>query len=150
MDAARCGLIDPARERRRSVSFELIDSSITFDVGHWPGHRCRIKTGSILVFTQESQQEGHVAKRIAQAELRELALVGARARLMTLRTEIASLVRLFPELGRGSLVKGADLGVTKRRKKPGRKHPMSAAERKAVSERMRKYWAERRAAKAKK
>jgi hypothetical protein len=91
-----------------------------------------------------------VAKRIAQAELRELALVGARARLMTLRTEIASLVRLFPELGRGSLVKGADLGVTKRRKKPGRKHPMSAAERKAVSERMRKYWAERRAAKAKK
>jgi hypothetical protein len=111
-----------------------------------------MKTGSILVFTQGSQQEGHVAKRIAQAELRELALVGARARLMTLRAEIASLVRLFPELGRGSLVKGggADLGVTKRRKKPGRKHPMSAAERKAVSERMRKYWAERRAAKAKK
>jgi hypothetical protein len=36
------------------------------------------------------------------------------------------------------------------RKKPGRKHPMSAAERRAVSERMRKYWAERRAAKAKK
>jgi hypothetical protein len=93
-----------------------------------------------------------VAKRIAQAELRELALVGARARLLTLRTEIASLVRLFPELGRGSLVTGggADLGVTKRRKKPGRKHPMSAAERKAVSERMRKYWAERRAAKSKK
>jgi hypothetical protein len=93
-----------------------------------------------------------VAKRIAQAELRALALVGARARLMTLRTEIASLVRLFPELGRGSQLKagGEVAGVTKRRKKPGRKHPMSAAERKAVSERMRKYWAERRAARGKK
>jgi hypothetical protein len=92
-----------------------------------------------------------VAKRIAQAELRELALVGARARLLALRTEMASLVRLFPELGRGSQSKAVgELGVTKRRKKPGRKHPMSAAERKAVSERMRKYWAERRAAKGKK
>jgi hypothetical protein len=91
-----------------------------------------------------------VAKRIAQAELRELALVGARARLMTLRTEIASLVRLFPELARGSQAKAGVVGLTKRRKKPGRKHPMSAAERKAVSERMRKYWAERRSAKGKK
>ena len=92
-----------------------------------------------------------MAKRIAQAELRALALVGARARLMTLRTEIASLVRLFPELGRGSQPKaGGEEGVTKRRKKPGRKHPMSAAERKAVSERMRKYWAERRASRGKK
>jgi hypothetical protein len=90
-----------------------------------------------------------VAKRIAQAELRAFALVGARARLLTLRTEIASLVRLFPELARGSQGRsgGLDVGPTKRRKKPGRKHPMSAAERKAVSERMRKYWAERRAAK---
>ena len=93
-----------------------------------------------------------MAKRIAQAELRELALVGARARLLTLRTEIASLVGLFPELARGSQARsgGVDVGLTKRRKKPGRKHPMSAAERKAVSERMRKYWAERRAAKGKK
>ncbi len=92
-----------------------------------------------------------MAKRIAQAEFRGLALVGARARLLTLRTEIASLVKLFPELGRAGQLKsgGDDLGVTKRRKKPGRKHPMSAAERKAVSERMRKYWAERRAAKGK-
>ena len=93
-----------------------------------------------------------MAKRIAQAELRALALVGARARLMTLRTEIASLVRLFPELGRGNQLKagGETAGVRKRSKKPGRKHPMSAAERKAVSERMRKYWAERRAARGKK
>ena len=93
-----------------------------------------------------------MAKRIAQAELRALALVGARARLMTLRTEIASLVRLFPELGRGNQLKAGSetAGVRKRRKKPGRKHPMSAAERKAVSERMRKYWAERRAARGKK
>ena len=94
-----------------------------------------------------------MAKRIALAELRELALAGARAKLITLRTEIASLVRMFPELSRGSQARStgdAEDGARTRRRKPGRKRPMSAEERKAVSERMRKYWAARRAAKSKK
>jgi hypothetical protein len=94
-----------------------------------------------------------VAKRMATAELRELALVGARARLQALHGEIDSLVRLFPELARGgrsSRLVAVETGGAVRRRKPGRKKPMSAAERKAVSERMRKYWAERRAGKPKK
>jgi hypothetical protein len=75
-------------------------------------------------------------------------MVGARARLIELRAEMASLVRAFPEIGRGSaLGSGA---IVKRRAKPGRKTPMTAAERREVSERMKKYWAARRAAKGKK
>lgn len=49
--------------------------------------------------------------------------------------------------GGGGARKGKAL---KGRKRPGRKTPMTAAERKAVSERMRKYWAERRAKTARK
>ena len=84
-----------------------------------------------------------MAKKIADNELRSLALVGARARLSTLQGELASLLATFPEL-RGARVSAAE-GSPLKRKKPGRKHPMSAAEKKAVSERMRKYWADRRA-----
>jgi hypothetical protein len=88
-----------------------------------------------------------VAKKIADSELRGLALVGARARLHALQGELASLLATFPELrgARGRAV--AAEGSLLKRKKPGRKRPMSAAEKKAVSERMRKYWAERRAGK---
>jgi hypothetical protein len=86
-----------------------------------------------------------VAKKMADVELRSLALVGARARLAALQGELASLLATFPEL-RGARASAAD-GSFLKRKKPGRKHPMSAAEKKAVSERMRKYWAERRAGK---
>ena len=86
-----------------------------------------------------------MAKKIADNELRSLALVGARARLSALQGELASLLATFPEL-RGGRASGA-AGPLVKRNKPGRKHPMSAAEKKAVSERMRKYWADRRAGK---
>ena len=95
-------------------------------------------------------KEDGVAKKIAESELRGLALVGARARLITLQGEVASLLATFPELRSGRLARAtpADgLAAPRKGKKPGRKRPMSAAEKKAVSERMRKYWAERRAAK---
>jgi hypothetical protein len=85
-----------------------------------------------------------VAKRMAPIEWRRLAVVGARARLQELKGEMASLVRAFPEIARA----GGDAGRTSvRRGKPGRKTPMTAAERREVSERMKKYWAGRRAAK---
>ena len=86
-----------------------------------------------------------MAKKIADSELRSFALVGARARLGALQAEVASLLATFPELrgGRGA----APVAGAASRKKPGRKRPMSAAEKKVVSERMRKYWAERRAGK---
>jgi len=93
----------------------------------------------------ECPKEDGVAKKIADSELRGFALVGARARLGALQAEVASLLTTFPELRGG---KGATGGARlPRGKKPGRKRPMSAAEKKAVSERMRKYWAERRAGK---
>jgi hypothetical protein len=96
-----------------------------------------------------SLQEGCVAK-IAPVELRRLAVVGARARLVELKAEMASLVRAFPEIGRAGAVTVGGGAVAVRRAKPGRKTPMTAAERREVSERMKKYWAARRAAKNKK
>lgn len=82
--------------------------------------------------------------KMASVELRRLAIVGARARLQELQGEIAALVKAFPEIGRGGARPAA---TTLKRKKPGRKTPMTAAERKEVSERMKRYWASRRAAK---
>jgi len=73
------------------------------------------------------------------AKLREYALVGARARLQELRGEEATLRQQFPELFRGS---GPARPAAPARK--GGRRPLSAAEKKAISERMRKYWADRR------
>ena len=84
-----------------------------------------------------------MAKKIADSELKRLALPGARARLSALQAEVAALLATFPELGGARAARAS--GAT--RKKPGRKRPMSAAEKKVVSERMRKYWADRRARK---
>jgi hypothetical protein len=82
-------------------------------------------------------------------QLRRLARLGAMARLEQMRAEEAAIRSEFPELfGRGSRREesGSDAAaVTKRRRR--RRPAMSAAARKEVSERMRKYWAERRKAK---
>jgi hypothetical protein len=78
-------------------------------------------------------------------ELKRLALIGAQGRIESLRAEIDAIVELFPELrgsagGRGRAVKKAAGGR--------RNWNMSAAQRKAVSARMKKYWAARRKEKA--
>jgi hypothetical protein len=82
-----------------------------------------------------------------QEQLRRLAQLGAKARLEQLRDEEAAIRAEFPELfGRGRREQagnGQAASASRRRK------PMSAAARKVVSERMRKYWAERRKAKGK-
>jgi hypothetical protein len=88
-----------------------------------------------------------------QQELRRLAQLGAAARLADLERERATLLRLFPGLravsqGReGALPPGNPLipGAVARRRRRG----MSPAARKAVSIRMKRYWAQRRKAKAK-
>jgi hypothetical protein len=80
-------------------------------------------------------------------QLRRLARLGAMARLDQLRQEEAAIRAEFPELfGRGARA-GAKAGGGRKRKR--RRANMSAAARKAVSERMRKYWADRRKAKGK-
>ena len=78
--------------------------------------------------------------------LRDLARSGAENMLKQLRAEIIAIERTFPELAIQQKRKAVREALQKVRR---RVRTMSAAERKAVSERMRKYWAERRKAKAK-
>lgn len=83
-----------------------------------------------------------------QDQLRRLARLGAIARLEQLREEEAAIRGEFPELfggRRGNGRAGGGVAVPKKR----RRRAMSAAQRREVSERMRKYWAERRKANAK-
>ncbi|MGH7339838.1 MAG: hypothetical protein ACREKH_05045, partial [Candidatus Rokuibacteriota bacterium] len=69
------------------------------------------------------------------------------ARLEQLKQEEADIRSEFPELfGRGRRGVAAESAKTVGRR---RRKKMSSAARKAVSERMRKYWAERRKSKGK-
>jgi hypothetical protein len=84
-----------------------------------------------------------------QEQLRRLARLGAVARLEQLREEEAAIRAEFPELfggkrGNGRVGQSVQAGPGKRRR-----WAMTAAQRKAVSERMRKYWASRRKSSAK-
>jgi hypothetical protein len=79
----------------------------------------------------------------------ELAKKGATHRYQELKAEISELMKAFPHLRYGSAVSPAmpdavEEPTIRRRRKRSR---MSAAARKAVSLRMKKYWAERRKAK---
>ena len=78
--------------------------------------------------------------------LRDLARSGADTMLKQLRAEIIAIERTFPELAIPEKRRAVREALQKVRR---RVRTMTAAERKAVSERMRKYWAERRKAKAK-
>lgn len=79
------------------------------------------------------------------AQLRQWAIRGAEQRLQEIAAEAAAIHQAFPELrdrgGRGTAA-AASRGAAKAGRR-GRSN-MSAAQRKAVSERMRKYWAARR------
>ena len=76
---------------------------------------------------------------------------GAGARLVELKEEMQSIYTAFPDLremrGRGSLGRETQVGNGAAPKSKRRRRRMSAAQRKAVSARMRKYWAARRKAK---
>jgi hypothetical protein len=74
---------------------------------------------------------------------REWARVGATARLEQFRQERVAILRAFPELRQGLSPGGAPEGA----ERPKRKSTMSPAARRAVSQRMRAYWAKRRAEK---
>jgi hypothetical protein len=84
------------------------------------------------------------SRGLSVERLRELARGGAEAALKQLRAEIIAIERTFPELAQGQRAIRQSL---KKARKRGR--AMSAAGRKAVSLRMKKYWAERRKARAK-
>jgi hypothetical protein len=78
--------------------------------------------------------------------IRQFARTGAEVALKRLRAEVIAIERAFPELrlpqGRRALRRSIQEATTRTRK-------MSAATRKAVSARMKRYWAERRKAQAK-
>ena len=80
-------------------------------------------------------------------QLRRLARLGAEARLEELRREAAAIHQAFPDLGRAGRGRSSR-GSRARSNSRGRRSPMSASERRAVSLRMKKYWAVRRKAKA--
>lgn len=93
---------------------------------------------------------------LSRDQLQRLARLGAQARLEELRREEAAIRQAFPDLfgrrrGRPSR-QGAPAaqegGATGRRRR--RRSRMSPAARKAASERMTRYWAERRKSKASK
>lgn len=78
-------------------------------------------------------------------KLRELARAGAETTLKNLRAEIVAIERAFPELRLARTQRAVRQTVSRVAKRTQR---MSAAARKAVSQRMKRYWAERRKAKA--
>jgi hypothetical protein len=80
---------------------------------------------------------------LAKFDLREYARDGARARAEELRAELAQIYRLFPDLRGGTSTGRRPTGPARRAR---RRKAMTAAQRKAVSLRMKKYWASRRKA----
>jgi hypothetical protein len=83
------------------------------------------------------------ATGLTAERLRELARTGAEVTLNRLRAEIIAIERAFPELQIPQRRRAARKAV---KQATNRTRQMSAAARKAVSERMRRYWAERRKA----
>jgi hypothetical protein len=100
-------------------------------------------------------------------DMKALAQLGARARLSQLQEEISELQRAFPDLGgrststttrrRGRRARtapdsAAEQGDAAQDEAPAtvrKRKPMTAAQKKSVGERMRKYWAARRKAEKK-
>jgi hypothetical protein len=80
-------------------------------------------------------------------DLQRYALLGAEARLQQLQEETANIYRTFPQLRtRDGSATATPSDESKLAVASRRRRRMSAAQRKAVGERMKKYWAARRAA----
>ena len=82
---------------------------------------------------------------MAKFDVNKYARMGAEARAAELQAELAAIYRAFPGLRRGRPAAAAssdagDVAVRRHRK------PMTAAQKRAVSVRMKKYWASRRKA----
>lgn len=97
-----------------------------------------------------------MAHELSKDDLRRFARLGAMRRLEDIRKEEAAIRAAFPELfsgarpaARGTQASSAPAAPAKAAaaKKARKRSTMSPAMRKAVSERMKKYWAGRRKAK---
>ena len=86
-----------------------------------------------------------MAENLSENEFRRYALLGAEARLLQIGKEAESIYEAFPELrDQAGSRRGSDRAATGRRRRRG----MSAEQREAVRERMKRYWAQRRNAAA--
>ena len=84
-----------------------------------------------------------MAAALDAKELYRLARIGAAERLTQLERERAVLLRAFPDLKQGADRTAPDAAASEV-KNSRRRRRMSTEARKAVSLRMKKYWAERR------
>lgn len=84
------------------------------------------------------------------ATMKEWAQLGAAQRVAEITAELQAIRAAFPELGSRRRVQSGGGGGTLAHEphKRRRRKPMTAAQRKAVSAWMKKYWAGRRKAKA--
>ena len=87
-----------------------------------------------------------MATRLTQDQLLKWARAGAEATLKELRADVIAIEQTFPELAMTRQRKAVGQALTQVSR---RTRGMSAAATRAVSLRMKKYWAERRKAKAK-
>ena len=85
---------------------------------------------------------------MAKFDLKEYARRGAQARAAELNTELKQIYRAFPDLRSGTRGRRGTVNRSATNRKTTQRRTMSAAQKKAVSARMKKYWAERRKAKA--
>jgi hypothetical protein len=84
------------------------------------------------------------------AKLKQWAELGAAQRAREIETELAEIRRAFPEIGSRRRVESGGGGGTLAHEQGKRKHtrkPMTAAQKREVSRRMKAYWASRRKAK---
>ena len=86
---------------------------------------------------------------LSRSDLLRLARTGAEARARELVDELDAIYRSFPGLQRARQTRGgrgANARTRKRRSGGRKRSGWSAVQRKAVSDRMRKYWAAKKAA----
>ena len=83
-------------------------------------------------------------------DIKEYARRGAQARALELTAELREIYQLFPDMVRKRGGAASDLQISRRNARARRRRrraPMSEAQKKAVSKRMKTYWAMRRAKK---
>ena len=86
---------------------------------------------------------------LSKAELTRLARLGAQARLEEIEAERRAILRAFPGVSLagargGQAGPAASKADAAPKKKARKRRKMTAAEKKAVSERMKKFWAARK------
>jgi hypothetical protein len=113
-------------------------------IGGFECYRCDLVQDRKLAEGGSMVRNGIVG--LGADKVRELARAGAEETLKTLRGEIAAIERAFPDLsGSRRRTAGAMRIVTATANETARRtRRMSAAARRAVSERMKRYWAQRR------